>query len=386
MPPPSTYGISRRRWLAGMLALGAAPLVCRPAWGAQAVDSSVSLLDALLAERQPGIAATVVEQAAVIARAVVGHADTARRMAVDERTVFELGSVTKALTAMLIFQLRDEGRLVLDGAIARYVGDLPLLWREVTLRQLLSHTSGIPNYLDAGNFIGLMPTSPTPRTLLAMVSDRPLDFAPGTKHAYSNTNYILAAMAIEWVTGTPYWECLRGRLLSPLGMEDAGPRTTADGRVFADGHLFLNGHWLRPPSMGAGSGWAAGSLLASLRDMERLAVGLQSERILPAQSLSAMWADTPLRDGGTAGWSAGWEIVDAARGIVGHGGGTAGFTAYLRHDAPRQRTTVVLINRAGDVDPKAIAERAEMAMLGKRAESAQSEDATSSHVTPLGGR
>ncbi|MDG2524975.1 serine hydrolase [Stenotrophomonas sp. HITSZ_GD] len=331
----------------------------RPVWAAQVVGANALLRDALLAERQPGIAAVVVEREVVIARAAAGYADTARRLAVDERTVFELGSVTKALTAMLVFQLRDEGLLLLDAPISRYVGDLPLTWQSVTLLQLLSHTSGIANYLDAGNFIGLMPTSPKPRTLLAMVKDRPLNFAPGTQHAYSNTNYILIGLAIESVTGVPYWECLDRRLLSPLGMQDAGPHTELDARALAEGHLFLDGHWLRPQPIGAGSAWAAGSLLASLRDMERLAMGLQSGRILPTQSLSTMWADTPLRGGGTAGWSAGWEVIDAARGIVGHGGGTAGFTSYLRHDAPRHRTTVVLVNRAGDIDPKAIAERVE---------------------------
>ncbi|WP_225540806.1 serine hydrolase domain-containing protein [Xanthomonas sp. XNM01] len=368
MPNRAPPSLSRRRCLTGLLVLGAAPLVCRPARAAQVVDASVQLREALQAERQPGIAAVVVEHATVIARAVAGHADTERRVAVGERTVFELGSVTKVLTAMLVFQLRDAGRLALDDPLARHVADLPPAWRVVTLRQLLSHTSGIPNYLDAGNFIGLMPTSPTPRTLLAMVSERPLDFAPGTRHAYSNTNYILAALAIENAAGMPYWQCLASRLLAPLGMDDAGPRTASDARPIADGHLLLNGHWLRPPPMGAGSGWAAGSLLASLRDMERLAVGLQGGRILRADSLRAMWTDTPLRGGGTAGWSAGWEVVDAARGIVGHGGGTAGFTAYLRHDAPAQRTTVVLVNRAGEIDPKAIAERAERAVLATRPE------------------
>lgn len=359
MPNNLPYGLSRRQCLTWLLALSSAPLISRTVWGAQVFDPGASLRDALVAERQPGIAAVVVEHEVVIARAVVGYADTARRLAVDERTAFELGSVTKALTAMLVFQLRDEGLLLLDAPIAHYVGDLPPPWQSVTLRQLLSHTSGIPNYLDAGNFIGLMPTSPKPRTLLAMVKDRPLNFAPGTQHAYSNTNYILIGLAIEGITGVSYWECLSGRLLSPLGMEDAGPPTEPDARALAEGHLFLDGHWLRPQPIGAGSAWAAGSLLASLRDMERLAVGLQGGRILPTQSLSAMWTDTPLRGGGTAGWSAGWEVIDAARGIVGHGGGTAGFTSYLRHDAPRQRTTVVLVSRAGDIDPKAIAERAE---------------------------
>jgi CubicO group peptidase (beta-lactamase class C family) len=262
---------------------------------------------------------------------------------------------------MLVFRLRDAGALALDQPIGRYVDHLPEAWRPISLRRLLSHTSGIPNYLNEGNFIGLFPTNPLPRALLSMVAARPLDFEPGTRHAYSNTNYILAGLAIERAAGIGYWSFLASELLAPLRMADAGPRVRNDQRPIAQGHLFLDGKWIKPPPTAPGATWSAGGLLASLRDMERLAIGLDAGRILPATSLHDMWADTPLANGGTAGWSAGWEVVDAAQGIVGHGGGTAGFSAYLLH-APRQRrTTVVLVNRAGEIDNKGIALRADLA-------------------------
>ena len=105
-----------------------------------------------------------------------------------------------------------------------------------------------------------------------------------------------------------------------------------------------------------GSAWAAGGLLASIDDMARFAVALDQGKLLPNALLREMWRDTPLADGGLAGWSAGWELVDGGQ-VVGHGGGTAGFTGYLRHVPALRRTVVVLINRAGDIDPQGIAER-----------------------------
>lgn len=356
MHPPDPM---RRRCLAAVLAacstrvFGASPR-------AQASDTRLRAL--LEAERQPGIAAVLVERGVVVAQACAGFRDDARRHPVTVDTVFELGSVTKVFTAVLAFHLRDAGRLDIDAPIGRYVDRLPVAWRGIPLRRLLSHTSGIPNYLDARNFIGLLPTQPAPRALLDIVADRPLEFAPGTAHAYSNTNYVLAGLAIERAAGTDYWTHLADTLLRPLRMTDAGPRIPRDPRPIAQGHLLLGERWIRPPVTAAGAAWSAGALLASPRDMARFAIALQTGLVLPDATLRDMWADTPLLDGRGAGWSAGWEVLDAQRGLVGHGGGTAGFTAFLRHDPTRQRSVVVLVSRAGEIDPKAIAERVDLAL------------------------
>lgn len=145
------------------------------------------------------------------------------------------------------------------------------------------------------------------------MAERPLEFAPGARHAYSNTNYILLGLAIEHATGMDYWRILQEEILSPLGMRDAGPRRAEERRRIAQGHLFQDGHWRAPPPTAPGSAWAAGGLLASIDDMARFAVALDQHRLLPEASLKRMWCDTLLSNGSNAGWGPAGKFPMAER-------------------------------------------------------------------------
>ncbi len=359
---------TRRRLCTALLAAGAGLVVPGARGGSQPLARRPSLTDLLKAERQPGMAAVLVDRGRITELATAGRRNDVGDAPVDRHTVFELGSITKVFTALLVYRLRQRGLLDVDASISRYVDALPAAWEPIALSRLLSHTSGLPNYLNEGNFLELMPTDPKPRELLAMVAQAPLDFAPGTRHAYSNTNYILLGLAIEQVTGTDYWQFLQDEILGPLDMHDAGPRRAGDRRIVAQGHLYQEGRWLDPPITAPGSAWAAGGLLASIDDMARFAIALDQGKLLPDALLREMWRDTPLADGTTAGWGAGWELADGGQ-VVGHGGGTAGFTGYLRHVPALRRTVVVLINRAGDIGPQGIAERLDLSSRPSKAKS-----------------
>ncbi|CCH12797.1 serine hydrolase domain-containing protein [Stenotrophomonas muris] len=353
----------RRRLCAALLATGCG-LSAPSALASRATLAGCGSLTALLqAERQPGMAAVLVDHGRIAALSTTGRLNDTRPAPIDRHTVFELGSITKLFTALLIFRLQQRHLLDVTAPIGQYVEGLPSVWASTSLLQLLSHTSGIPNYLNEDNFLRLMPTNPAPRELLAEVAERPLAFAPGARHAYSNTNYILLGLAIEHATGMDYWRVLQEEILSPLGMRDAGPRRADDRRRVAQGHLFQDGHWRAPPPTAPGSAWAAGGLLASIDDMARFAVALDQHRLLPESALKRMWCDTLLANGSKAGWGGGWEVSDGGK-VVGHGGGTAGFTGYLRHRPTDRRTLVVLINRAGDINPQGIAERLDLGMRG----------------------
>ena len=350
---------TRRRLCTALLAAGAGLIVPGVRAGSQQPENCKSLPFLIEAEHQPGLAAVVVDRGRITEIATAGRRNDAGDARVERHTVFELGSITKVFTALLVFRLRQRGLLDVDAPIGRYVDALPAAWEPISLSRLLSHTSGIPNYLNEGNFLKLMPTGPAPRELLAMVAQVPLDFVAGTRHAYSNTNYILLGLAIEQVTGADYWQFLQDEILGPLDVCDAGPRRAGDRRSIAQGHLYQDGHWLDPPITAPGSAWAAGGMLASIDDMARFAIALNRGKLLPDALLREMWRDTLLVDGTKAGWGAGWELADGGQ-VVGHGGGTAGFTGYLRHVPALRRTVVVLINRAGDIGPQGIAERVDL--------------------------
>lgn len=273
----------------------------------------------------------------------------------DSDTVFEIGSLTKTFTASLIFELEAEGRLETTGTIGAYVPDLPEAWRARTLTSLLSHTSGLPEYLDAGNFIALMPRDLAPRDLIALAAGKPVDFEPGARHAYNNTGFVLLGMAAEAVGGGSYWEQIETRFLRPAGMTRTGPR----GRLRLDanhaGGRFWNGEvWNdHPPISAAGSTFSAGGLLSTARDLTRWAIAIDHGVVLTPHARRQMWRPAYLADGAPAGWGHGWVVErdDDGHVIVAHGGGTAGFSCWFRRDIDAELTTVVLTNQNGRADP-----------------------------------
>lgn len=351
----------RRQLLLGGVA--AASLGAAPSLVAVPPPSRHKILEALAAEEQPGMAAAVLQRGILLGCGATGVRNDSTHARVTETTVFEIGSITKVFTALLVHQAHERKRLDVGAPVGRYVPSLPAAWQSVKLQQLLSHTSGVPNYLSEDNFLNLMPTSPTPEALIAMAAERPVESAPGTRFAYSNTNYILRGLALEHACGQRYWDLLAKEILVPVGMTCAGPRLPFDTRPIAQGHLFRDGRWIAPVITAPGAAWAAGGLLASLEDVTKFLIALDRDEILPRRSLQKMWLDTTLADGSGAGWGAGWELANGGA-VVGHGGGTAGFTAYLRHVPSLRRSTIVLINRAGDINPQAIAERIDKAAGG----------------------
>ena len=150
----------------------------------------------MTARQIPGAAVAVVRGGRVILVKGYGVADVEHRVPVTEHTVFELASVTKPFTAMAIMMLVQDGKLSLDARIADVVADLPAAWRAVTIRQLLTHTSGIAEFARPAFNMNARKDY-KPREIIQLVADAPLDFPPGERHSYSNTGYVLLGMAIE---------------------------------------------------------------------------------------------------------------------------------------------------------------------------------------------
>ena len=196
---------------------------------------------------------------------------------------FRLGSLTKQFTATLILLLQQDGKLNIADPVSKYLPDAPKAWEKVTLANLLGHTSGIPNFTDIKEFGAW---SANPRTVeeeLAFFRDRPLDFEPGAKFDYSNSNFEVLGAVIEKVSGKKYVEMLHERILDPVGMKDTG--LDDDELVLpkrAQGYHPGKGGIVVARSESMSVPWAAGSMYSTTGDLLKWEQALFGGKVLNA--------------------------------------------------------------------------------------------------------
>ncbi len=233
----------------------------------------------ILAERDGG----------VILERSYGFAVEGWRVPNSAQTKFEIASLTKQFTAAAILQLADAGKLSLDDPISRYYSDAPQSWRAITIHELLTHTSGIPNNA-LENFSKGIANPYTPDELIRTFRDRPLAFAPGTKWAYTNTEYYLLAWLIEHLTGESYGSYLAHHIFEPLKMTHSGFASTlavipemAEGYTFEDGQLRQRDYFDRSLEIGAGG------IYTTAEDLVLWNRALDAPGFLSAHSLELMF-------------------------------------------------------------------------------------------------
>jgi CubicO group peptidase (beta-lactamase class C family) len=151
-----------------------------------------------------------------------GFANLEWNIANTPDTRFRLGSVTKQFTAASILLLEERGKLSVADPVRKYVPDAPAAWDKITIRNLLTHTSGIPNFTGFSDYQKLEPFPTTAAELVARFRDKPLDFQPGEKYSYSNSGFVLPGYITERITGTSYEKFVTENLFQPLGMKDTG--------------------------------------------------------------------------------------------------------------------------------------------------------------------
>lgn len=294
----------------------------------------------------------VAEKGKVIYRKGVGEADKSWNIPNTPDTRFRIGSVTKQFTATLILQLVDEGKLKLDGKISDYLPDYPKgIGGRVTIHQLLSHSSGIPNYTDLPGFIDKHSrNSYKPEEFLATFSGLDLDFEPGSKWRYSNSGYFLLGVIIEKVTGKPYAQVLRERILDPLGLKNTGYDTYDEVlEKQATGYdRIAGGTYRRAPFLDPSIPYAAGMMYSTVEDLFKWDQALYGEKVLRNATLrTAMF--TPHIQGYGYGWRIGQENLGSRTvKIVEHGGAIPGFLTGFRRMPEDRNTIVVMDNTSGD--------------------------------------
>jgi CubicO group peptidase (beta-lactamase class C family) len=256
---------------------------------------------------------------------------------------FRLGSLTKQFTATLVLLLQQDGKLNINEPVSKYLPDSPPAWAKITLANLLGHTSGIPNFTNFKEFPTWCMSAHTPEEEIAFFRDKPLDFEPGSKFDYSNSNFILLGVVIEKVSGKKFGDLLHDRIFEPLGMKDSGldrdelvlPKRAEGYRPGAHGIEVARSESMTIP-------WSAGAIYSTTGDLLKWEHGLFGGKILNAESLKLM--TTPGK--GDYGLGVFIENHDGVR-VVSHGGGIEGFNTHLAYAPDKQIAVVVLSNVNG---------------------------------------
>jgi CubicO group peptidase (beta-lactamase class C family) len=275
-----------------------------------------------------------------------GFANVEHRVPVTTQTIFQSGSVGKQFTSAGIMTLVDAGKLKLDDPITRFFPDAPRTWQGITVRHLLTHTSGIPDYTtDAMDYR----REYTEDQLAKMAYELKLEFPAGSRWNYSNTGYVLLGIIVHKVDGRFYGDVLAERVFKPLGMNttrviserDIVPNRAA-GYVLANGEL-KNQAWVAPSL----NTTADGALYLSLEDMIAWARGVRAGRVLSADSWRTVHERVQLKSGNRYPYGFGWSI-DSVGGqpYIGHGGAWQGFRAHIDRYLGDDLTVIVLANLA----------------------------------------
>jgi D-alanyl-D-alanine carboxypeptidase len=301
------------------------PCPAQPLLPESAIDQLVQRI--LAGTGVPSASIAVVRDKNVYAKAY-GDARLNPKAPASPEMRYKIASNSKQIAATAILLLAEEGRLSLDDKVARFLPTLTRA-RDVTLRQLLSHTSGYQDYYPLDYVAPFMLRDTTAAQILDQWAKKPLDFDPGTKWQYSNTNYVIIGQVIEKVTGKPLIEFLRQRIFVPLGMNSVIDVTRE--------------HWSASDPVGTaqfglapahetaieGDGWmyAAGELAMTARDLALWDTSLIDARILKPESLKALTTEVLLNGGSGTRYALGLEVNTTAKGNRrwSHSGGAAGF-------------------------------------------------------------
>jgi len=276
-----------------------------------------------------------------------GEANLEWKIPISPTTRFRIGSITKQFTATLIMQLQERHRLQVIDPICQYLDPCPEVWKPITIRQLLSHTAGIPNYTDEPNFDQKEPLHWNVDQIIAMFRDKPLEFAPGSDWKYSNSGYVLLGAIIEKVTGKSYEDVLKEQILVPLGMSDSGidhREVILDRR--AVGYSIKNGAVVNATFVDLSWGYAAGAMYSTTLDLYKWDRALRGESVLPQAALTEMW--TPVKNH----YGYGWGIQQSGDGLtkhleLSHNGGLAGFSSSIIRFPEEDAVVIVLANIDG---------------------------------------
>jgi CubicO group peptidase (beta-lactamase class C family) len=254
------------------------------------------------------------------------------------KTVFQLGSVSKQFTAMAIMQLQERGKLNVNDSISKYLEDCPAAWQPITIRHLLTHTSGIVNFSSLPDWDDRISVLPYTRSgFVKEFRNLPLEFVPGEKHQYSNSGYYLLGLIIERVSGKSYREFLSENIFVPLGMKSSNYNehpTLVVNR--ATGYYWELDSFISAPNENLAISFASSGIYSTIEDLLLWDKALYTEKLVSRKSLDEIF--TPLREEYGYGWRINKQFD---RQMISHAGRHNGFKAYIAR-FPSERVTVLV--------------------------------------------
>jgi CubicO group peptidase (beta-lactamase class C family) len=330
----------------------------------QAIDSFVQ--KEMATQRIPGLAIGIYSRGHILLAKGYGLSNVELNVPVKAETIFQSGSVGKQFVSAAIMMLVEEGKISLDDSVTKYFPDAPATWKPILIKNLLSHTSGLSEYESPDR------TGPkgafylrldfTEDELAKKIEEMPIEWAPGEKWAYRNTNYVLLGIIIHKITGMPYAEFLGERIFKPLGMtstrliseRDIIPNRSAGYEIDEKGDL-KNQEWVSPTF----DSTADGALYFNVLDMAKWDEALYGTKLLKQSSLDRIWTVYPLNDGkpNPAGYGFAWNIGEQnGHKRIEHGGAWQGFTCSISRYPDDGVTVMVLTNLdSGHSNPGVIA-------------------------------
>ncbi len=318
--------------------------------GLASADQVDDIVKTAMAEQHiPGVALAVMKDGHVIRGSGYGLANVELNVPVTTKTVFKIGSVSKQFIASGIMILAQDGKIALDDSVRKYLTDAPETWNAITIRRLLSHTSGLVREGPAFEPLKIQPDIQVIRSTYSV----PLAFAPGAKWQYCNLGYFTLAELVARLSGEPWPDFLAERIFRPVHMDATRTTTTRDivpNR--ADGYFWQDGKLYRAPDYLALR--PSGAFLSTVEDLAKWDAALFTDAPLTKASREQMWTAVPLNDGASSAYGLGWEVQRrAGKRSIHHGGSMPGFRSHFAR-FPDDRLSVVVLTNGNEAAPDSI--------------------------------
>ncbi|WP_461790425.1 serine hydrolase [Pedobacter sp.] len=326
-----------------------------PSYGQPELKTYDSLLSTIFPKDGPGGTVLISKAGKVLFNKAYGKANLELNVPMRTEHVFRLGSITKQFTAVCILKLLEEGKLSLEDELIKFIPDYPLNGKKITIANLLTHTSGIKNYTALSTFNeNLKRQDRSPKELIDLFKDQPLDFEPGSDYKYSNSGYILLGYIIEKLSGKSYGEYVQKNIFEPLQMSNS--YYDERSKVISErisGYRKRNGSYENSDFLSMTLPYAAGSLLSTTGDLLKWYNGLEDGKVISRASLELAHTSGRLANGKETGYGFGWEIgnIQGSKAIK-HNGIVNGFFTDVIYLPTEEIFVSILANyeNIGDLD------------------------------------